>query len=33
MRVKMATAVEARIISNVVNVVEIWERGLCRKER
>ena len=32
-RNKMATTVEARIISNVVKVVEIWSRGLCRNER
>jgi hypothetical protein len=32
-RHKMATAVEARIISNVVKAVEIWLRGLCRNER
>ena len=32
-RNKMATAVEARIISNLVKFVEIWSRGLCRNER
>ena len=32
-RHKMITTVEARIVSNVVKVVEIWVRGLCRNER
>ena len=32
-RHKMEMAVEARIISNVGKVVEIWARGLCRNER
>ena len=30
---KMATTVDARIVSGVVKVVEIRARGLCRKER
>ena len=32
-RHKMATTVEARIVSNVVKVVEIWARVLRRNER
>jgi hypothetical protein len=32
-RLKMATTVEVRIISNVIKVVEVWAKGLCRKER
>jgi hypothetical protein len=32
-RHKMARAVETRISSNVVKVVEIWARGLWRNER
>jgi hypothetical protein len=32
-RLKMATAIEARIVSNIIKVVEIWLRGLGRKKR
>ena len=33
MRLKMVTAVKARIISDVVKVVEKWARGLRREEQ